>query len=128
MREIGGLLQLAQERAREGKKEVKPGEGKWWTTVPRWGGGPGGEVENQDGNSDVVATAAEALNAGKDENGEKVGRKPRQKKSPALLWKELRPGSGYFDPKTDYEAIGKEPDSPWDTVRSFSPSILFPHP
>ena len=122
MREIGGLLQLAQERAREGKKEVKPGEGRWWTTVPRWGGGPGGEVEAKEGNSDVVALAAELLN-GKDASSSSR-KPPRQKKTPAMLWKELRPGSGYFDPKTDYMAIGKDPASEYDEVRF--PSYLTP--
>lgn len=117
MREIGGLLQLAQERAREGKTEVKPGEGKWWTTVPRWGGGPGGEVENPEGNSDIVDIAAELLGATKGENGKEASRK-RQKKTPARLWKELKCGSGYFDPKTDYAAIGKDPTSNIDEVHS----------
>lgn len=120
MREIGGLLQLAQERAREGKTESKPGEGKWWTTAPRWGGGPGGEVENQDGNSDIVAVAAELLADTKNGSG-KAGKDTsmkRQKKTPAMLWKELKCGSGYFDPKTDYAAIGKDPASEVDEVRS----------
>jgi len=46
-REVGVMLLLAQERAREGKEPVKPGEGKWWTVTPRWGGGPGGLMENE---------------------------------------------------------------------------------
>ncbi|KAL9618194.1 MAG: hypothetical protein Q9160_007090 [Pyrenula sp. 1 TL-2023] len=45
-REVGGMLLLAQERAREGREEKRSGEGKWWTSVPRWGGGPGGEMES----------------------------------------------------------------------------------
>jgi hypothetical protein len=45
-REVAVLLLLAQERAREMQKEVKPGEEKWWTSKPRWGGGPGGPIEN----------------------------------------------------------------------------------
>lgn len=118
MREIGGLLQLAQERAREGKQEVKPGEGKWWTTVPRWGGGPGGEVENTEGNSDIVEIATELLAATKGVSGSggKDTSSKRQRKTPAVLWKELKCGSGYFDPKTDYAAIGKDPASDVDEV------------
>lgn len=46
-REVGVMLLLAQERAREGKEEVKPGQGKWWTDTPRWGGGTGGLMENE---------------------------------------------------------------------------------
>lgn len=119
MRELGGLLQLAQERRREGRTEIKPGEGQWWTTNPRWGGGPGGEVQNEDGNSDIVAAAEEALDADKENKGEKekdasIGRKRR---APAMLWKELKPGRGYWDSKTDYKAIGTDPASDYDTVR-----------
>lgn len=38
LREVAGMLLFAQERARDGLVEIKPGEGKWWTTEPRWGG------------------------------------------------------------------------------------------
>ncbi len=55
-REVGVMLLLAQERAREAKQEVKPGEGKWWTTTPRWGGGPGGLME-----SEVLAAERDAV-------------------------------------------------------------------
>jgi hypothetical protein len=48
LREVGAMLRLAQERAREGKKEVRPGAGKWWTTKPRWGGGSGGPMGWED--------------------------------------------------------------------------------
>jgi hypothetical protein len=48
LREVGAMLRLAQERAREGKKEVRPGAGKWWTTKPRWGGGSGGPIGWED--------------------------------------------------------------------------------
>jgi type IV secretory pathway VirB10-like protein len=46
-REVGVMLLLAQERAREGKDPARPGEGKWWTVTPRWGGGPGGLMEDE---------------------------------------------------------------------------------
>ncbi|KKY14614.1 hypothetical protein UCRPC4_g06673 [Phaeomoniella chlamydospora] len=44
-REVGAVLLLAQERARQNQVEILPGSGKWWTTKARWGGGPGGEME-----------------------------------------------------------------------------------
>ena len=48
LREVGALLVLAQERAREGKEEVVPGRGKWWAEKARWGGGGGnGEAIGQ---------------------------------------------------------------------------------
>ncbi|KAG0647312.1 hypothetical protein D0Z07_6964 [Hyphodiscus hymeniophilus] len=43
-REVVAVLLTAQQRAREGKEEKRFGENKWWTTVPRWGGGPGGAI------------------------------------------------------------------------------------
>ncbi|ESZ96677.1 hypothetical protein SBOR_2936 [Sclerotinia borealis F-4128] len=43
-REIITILLTAQQRNREGKEEKPFGEGKWWTTVPRWGGGKGGSI------------------------------------------------------------------------------------
>ncbi|KAL2115037.1 hypothetical protein VTJ04DRAFT_10700 [Mycothermus thermophilus] len=43
-REIVAALITAQLRAREGKEEKKIGEGAWWCTKPRWGGGPGGPI------------------------------------------------------------------------------------
>lgn len=43
-REIVAILLTAQQRARDGKVEKRFGEGKWWTSTPRWGGGPGGAI------------------------------------------------------------------------------------
>lgn len=51
-REIIAALITAQHRAREGKEEKRFGDGKWWATAQRWGGGEGGpigrEIENGD--------------------------------------------------------------------------------
>ena len=100
MRELGGLLQIAQERRREGKTEVKPGEGRWWTMEPRWGGGPGGEVESDVVNSDVAKSAEELVGPIKEAKGkgDRDGRKKQRRKTPAMLWKELRCGSALWDP------------------------------
>ena len=43
-REVVAVLLTAQQRAREGNEERRFGEGKWWTSTPRWGGGPGGAI------------------------------------------------------------------------------------
>ncbi|KAE8449964.1 hypothetical protein EG329_007103 [Mollisiaceae sp. DMI_Dod_QoI] len=43
-REVVAVLLTAQQRAREKKSEKRFGEGKWWTSTPRWGGGPGGPI------------------------------------------------------------------------------------
>ena len=120
LREIGGLLQIAQERRREGRSEIKPGEGKWWTTEPRWGGGPGGEVQNEFGNDEIMAVLKEQMEDAKtnNEKKEKDASKSRKKQTPAVLWKELKVGRGYWDPKTEYTAIGTNPESPYDDVKS----------
>lgn len=115
MREIGGLLLLAQERRREGKTEVKPGEGQWWTEKPRWGGGPGDEVGEVGGNRNMVAAISELADSTKDARQSDGGR-VRRRKPAALLWKELKVGSGVWDPKMDYAAIGKDPRSECDEV------------
>ncbi|KAF2173778.1 hypothetical protein M409DRAFT_16050 [Zasmidium cellare ATCC 36951] len=111
MRELGGLLQCAQERHRQGKTEVQPGQGKWWTEKKRWGGGNGGEVEAQQGNSDTkdVLQMAEEMITGRSS-------KTRKKKTPAMLWKELKCGSKLWDAKMDYEAVGKDPTSDFDEI------------
>ncbi|KAK3941191.1 hypothetical protein QBC46DRAFT_448928 [Diplogelasinospora grovesii] len=43
-RELVAALITAQHRAREGRTEKRVGEGAWWTTKPRWGGGSGGPI------------------------------------------------------------------------------------
>ncbi|KAI3396020.1 hypothetical protein diail_516 [Diaporthe ilicicola] len=43
-REVIAALITAQHRAREGRKEERVGKDAWWTTRPRWGGGPGGPI------------------------------------------------------------------------------------
>ncbi|KAL5409370.1 hypothetical protein PMIN04_011087 [Paraphaeosphaeria minitans] len=116
VRELGGLLLLAQERAREGKTEKRSGEGKWWTMTHRWGGGPGGEVVEGTGASngpapDQVAKVDQSR-PGRSRDGSKIRRKP----TPAGIWKTLKPGNPLWDPKVVYEAIGKDRKSTWDDV------------
>ncbi|KAK5129164.1 hypothetical protein LTR08_003784 [Meristemomyces frigidus] len=122
MREVGGLLQIAQERRRGGRTEVRPGEGRWWTVEPRWGGGGGGEVDGEGVNSDVVQSAEGVVGGGKEarkkekEKAKERGRGPKRRKSAAMMWEELRCGSGVWDPKTDYAAIGKDASDDYDTI------------
>lgn len=50
LRELGGLLLLAQQRNREGGTEVRPGVGEhaWWTKKERWGGQAGGKMPHEE--------------------------------------------------------------------------------
>jgi hypothetical protein len=43
-RELVAAVLTAQHRRRQGRKERRIGEGAWWTTKARWGGGPGGPI------------------------------------------------------------------------------------
>jgi hypothetical protein len=54
-REVVAVLLTAQQRAREGKEERRFGEGKWWTTKPRWGGGPGGPIGKEGDRVEALA-------------------------------------------------------------------------
>jgi hypothetical protein len=117
VRELGGLLLLAQERAREGKTEMRGGEGKWWTINPRWGGGPGGEVGDAQGAGDAPAKEAVTSPDDKAVQRNPDGSKSRRRPTPAEVWKILRPSHPSWDPKIVYEAIGKDKSVEWDDVR-----------
>ncbi|KAF1940710.1 hypothetical protein EJ02DRAFT_379172 [Clathrospora elynae] len=116
VRELGGLLLLAQERAREGKEEKRGGEGKWWTTKERWGGGPGGEVGEAVGASDILMKNAVPKPEEKPVERNRDGSKARRRPVPAETWKALKPGNPLWDPKVTYEAIGKDRSVDWDDV------------
>ncbi len=103
LREVGGMLLLAQQRAREGQEERSSGDGKWWITKPRWGGGPGGEVGNQSENSD---------------EGPPPAKRGRRKENALDSYKSLHPPASTWDKKVIYTRIGKDPNSESDTVRS----------
>jgi hypothetical protein len=117
VRELGGLLLLAQERAREGMSERRSGEGKWWTTQERWGGGPGGKVSEAAGATDTFAKVAALKPEEKPVERARDGSKVRRRPTPTEVWKTLRCGSPLWDPKVTYEAIGKNRSVEWDDVR-----------
>ncbi|KAJ4291542.1 hypothetical protein N0V88_006139 [Collariella sp. IMI 366227] len=57
-RELIAALLTAQHRAREGRTEKRIGEGQWWCSKPRWGGGSGGpigrEIDMLSGGDDAI--------------------------------------------------------------------------
>ncbi len=110
LREVSAMLLLAQERARAGKMEMKPGEGKWWTTKPRWGGKAGGESGAATGNSDEATPV-------------RVGRgsrrvPSRRKQEAGRSYQTLSPGPGLWDKKVTYVQVGKNESDNFDDVRS----------
>lgn len=131
-REVGAMLLAAQERAREGATEVKPGEGKWWTTMPRWGGAPNAGVTGDANNSDdkpAPENKPETGNANKRSKHDhpfnfrrtssSSSSHPR-KMSTTERWKLIQPGPSLWDKKMIYMQIGKPKDSPFDDVRNLS--------
>lgn len=116
IRELGGLLLLAQERAREGKSEQLAGQGKWWTTKERWGGGPGGEVGDAATASETSGTETMPNSKEKPVQRNPDGSKARRRPTPAQMWKVVKPGNPLWDPKVVYEAIGKDRTAEWDDV------------
>ncbi|KAF3045159.1 hypothetical protein E8E12_010161 [Didymella heteroderae] len=116
VRELGGLLLLAQERSREGKVERLAGEGKWWTTKERWGGGPGGEVEDIAAPSETSGIETASNTQEKPAHRNVDGSRVRKRPTPAQIWKIVKPGNPLWDPKVVYEAIGKNKGKEWDDV------------
>ncbi|KAK3114957.1 hypothetical protein LTR53_006183 [Teratosphaeriaceae sp. CCFEE 6253] len=107
LRELGCLLQLAQERRREGRKEAK-----WWTCKPRWGAAASHETPGKAGVGEGGAAGA-GLDGAPETTRAKLMRRQLAREA---LCKDPRPPSGTWDTMTDYVAIGKDPDSPYDEV------------
>ena len=117
LREVGALVVLAQERAREGRSEVRAGEGKWWTEVPRWGGGAGGEVGEGRGVGDEPVGQEAQQGTEEQQDGPKPKPSQRRKFNAMEAWKIVRVGVGGWDPRVRYEAIGKAKGDDFDDVR-----------
>lgn len=126
-REVGAMLLLAQERAREGAVEVKPGEGKWWTTAPRFGGAEHEGVTGEAANSDNAKEKEEQKD---NDNNQSVHKRSRytnplissrravraRRLTPSEKWKIIGPGASLWDKRMKYMQIGKPNDSPYDDV------------
>lgn len=122
-REVGAMLLAAQERAREGTMEVRPGEGKWWTTKPRWGGAPNDGIEEDVSNSDEQPSmdAGSARKRSKHVHPQGSRRPGNGRKlSNSERWKLVQPGPSLWDKKAQYMQIGKSKDSPFDDVREYT--------
>lgn len=134
-REVGGMLLAAQERAREGALEQRPGEGKWWTMAPRFGGASNDGilddlVNNGHGMSlpdsmmeDIRSSAPEAESASKRHKFEhpfvtSLSRRPSamRRLTSSEKWKILQPGPSLWDKRMSYLQLGKVQDSPFDDV------------
>ncbi|KAI1117759.1 hypothetical protein F5Y14DRAFT_401763 [Nemania sp. NC0429] len=154
-RELIAALAAAQLRARESKAEKRIGEGEWWATAKRWGGGEGGPIGREfegdaivgdkdafemeslgDGGGGPSADGpASASNrpVGQDPGfvrgipvrGAPLNKKPRKTLSVYDRYRMVRPPSSNWDRKARYEAIGKVRGAGHDDV--FVVSSLFHH-
>lgn len=121
-REVVAALITAQHRAREGKTETRFGEGQWWSSKPRWGGGSGGpigrEIERDaiQGDKDARPTDAE---------GNPVAKKPRRNMALYDNYRMVRLPAATWDKKARYEAIGKQRGTDYDDI--FVVSCIFHH-
>ncbi|EFQ97823.1 hypothetical protein MGYG_00859 [Nannizzia gypsea CBS 118893] len=133
LRETAGMLLLAQERARENQVETKPGDGKWWTSTPRWGGlpnhGPVGEpiptgperqqIEPGQSNSPVdgEATSSKRTKHDRSSLSFRRGAGPNNRRISMIeRWRSVQPGQGLWDKRMRYIKIGANADSPFDDV------------
>ncbi|KAH9890855.1 hypothetical protein F4778DRAFT_773095 [Xylariomycetidae sp. FL2044] len=154
-REIVAALLTAQLRARQGKAEKRFGEGKWWATAKRWGGGEGGpigrEVEGDTSVGDADAPSpstspatAEARPTPDEDSkvprlpaaqkpglgslpvrGQPLAKRPRKTMSVYDNYRMIRLPSSNWDKKMRYEAIGRVKGQDYDDV--FVLSSLFHH-
>ena len=138
LREVGAMLLLAQQRARQHQKETIPGHGKWWTTRERWGGGPGGEMEPLESVADEPPPKPRPSEPGsgnersaKDELPSRMGHQhslhQRRGQSSAARrmnlaerWKILKPGPSLWDKKVRYLQIGKVKGQEFDDIYMIS--------
>ncbi|KAH6982828.1 hypothetical protein BKA56DRAFT_482969 [Ilyonectria sp. MPI-CAGE-AT-0026] len=121
-REIIAALITAQHRAREGKTEKRFGDGQWWTTEKRWGGGIGGPI-GREADKDAVQGDKDAKPS--DADGMPISKKPRKNMSIYDNYRMVRPPASTWDRKATYEAIGKVQGAGHDDI--FVVSSLFHH-
>ncbi|KAI1370997.1 hypothetical protein F4677DRAFT_436847 [Hypoxylon crocopeplum] len=154
-RELVAALITAQHRTREGQPEKRFGEGKWWATEKRWGGGEGGPIGREvDGDSivgDKDAGPGDSSSEGQSDTAQKPGpvspsssqdskskpvlpipmrgqpasKKPRKNLSIYDSYRMVRLPTTNWDKKTKYQAIGKKRGAGYDDV--FVLSSLFHH-
>lgn len=107
-REVTVALITAQHRAREGKAETRFGQGQWWSTKPRWGGGSGGQIGR--GIDKFVVPGDRDARPSPDGGGDGASmpatKKPRKNMFLYDNYRMVRPPASAWDRKAKYEAIG----------------------
>lgn len=112
---------LAQKRAREGTKEVQAGAGKWWTTKPRWGGGPGGEcgIAEEEPMEEPPPTQ---------EGNNGPQRKRAKRSTKADVWRAMQPPRSTWEKGVKYQRVGKRKGDEYDDVSPYrNPTTILPN-
>ncbi|KAM0244882.1 hypothetical protein ACHAQJ_010697 [Trichoderma viride] len=123
-REVLAALITAQHRAREGKTETRFGEGQWWTSKPRWGGGTGGPI-GRELDTDAPLGDKDAAPTDPEKVVRPPTKKPRKTMSIYDSYRMVRPPAYAWDKKARYEAVGRQKGVDYDDV--FVISSIFHH-
>jgi hypothetical protein len=127
-REMVAILLTAQQRARSTQTEHRFGQDKWWTTVPRWGGGKGGPIGRESDSLPPLVSEEKSesviVEAAKNELGAETATKRKRERGVGKdgnmtiyeNYRKLLPPSSTWDRKARYEAIGRVKGSGWDDV------------
>jgi len=126
LRELGAILLLAQERAREGRTEEVAGKGMWWSEKPRWAGLPyevPGEYQAQQRDETEGKLGNLESNRRKKEKGVGGLRRGRRESLPADMTMRQRaihayklnlPPTPMWEPKARYVRLGADKGSDYD--------------
>lgn len=122
--EVLAALLTAQHRSRQDKSEQQFGEGEWWATRPRWGGGTGGPIGKEAHHDSLLP---EETTHAIDDNAESLHlpKKPRKNLAVYDRYRMVRPSSHNWDRRATYELIGKQYGTNYDDV--FVVSSLYHH-
>lgn len=118
LHEVSLGLSMAQKRDREGKEEDKYWEGKWWCTVPRFGGAP----ERPAGDDDDEEMKDEAKADGKESESDNktdpsASARKKQKLSGARAkWSAAPPPSSQYEKNVVYQHVGKVKGANYDDI------------
>lgn len=129
-REVVAALLTAQQRARFNKTEVRIGEGQWWCTAKRWGGGSGGPIGKEQAlpANNPIPSPEESLlmDIDSEPRDRKKSRDPNKKTlSMYDSYRMIRPPASNWDRRAKYQPIGKQRGKNFDDVFLFS--SLFHH-
>ena len=111
LREVGAMLLLGQERAREDQEEEFPGEGKWWVERPRWGGHKQEKESKEEKKKEEEGDGLDKSEA----EGEALKEKRRRERM-MEKWCEMQGPSSRWEKKVTYMHVGKIKEQEYDDV------------